>query len=123
MSKQSPIEVSQDTNNRKYPIGIDDSTSNSGNTILSIDNKKSNSLENQGVVLFNPSSNSNPSSPNRTSINIQDDMNYTLSQLTTNTNTTNSSSSLSTNRPDKSIMFPDLEECNKTIRFAGLFVQ
>ena len=99
MSKQSPIEVSQDTNNRKYPIGIDDSTSNSDNTLLSIDNKKSNSLENQGIVLFDPSSNSNPSSPNRTSFNIQDDMNYTLSQLTTNTNTTNSSSSLSTNHP------------------------
>ena len=35
MSKQSPIEVSQDTNNRKYHIGIDDSTSNTDNTILS----------------------------------------------------------------------------------------
>ena len=107
MSKQSPIEVSQDTSIRKSLIGIDDSSSNSDNTILSTDNKSSKSIDNQGIVLFDPSSNSNPSSPNRTSINIQDDKNYTLSQLTSNTNTTNSSSSLSTNHINKSILFPD----------------
>ena len=113
MSKQSPIEVSQDTSIRKSPIGIDDSSSNSDNTILSTDNKSSKSIDNQGIVLFDPSSNSNPSSPNRTSINIQDDKNYTLSQLTSNTNTTNSSSSLSTNRISNSILFPELDDSEK----------
>ena len=113
MSKQFPIEVSQDTSIRKYPIGIDDSTSNSDNIILSTDNKSSKSIDNPGIVLFDPSSNSNPSSPNRTSINIQDDKNYTLSQLTSNTNATNSSSSHSANHINKSILFPVLNESDK----------
>ena len=72
MSKESPTEVSQETNNRKYSIGIDDSTSNSDDTIFCSENKNLNSIEKQGIVLFDPSSYSNTSSPNRASINIQD---------------------------------------------------
>ena len=113
MSKQSPIQVSQDTNNRKHPIGIDESTSNSDNTNSSTNNKSSNAIENEGIALFDPSSNSNPSSPNRSSINIQCDRNLTLSQLTSNTNATNSSSSHSANHINNSILFPVLNESDK----------